>query len=410
MSDLNLLLNARLNDKTLQASADKAFANLKLGNLQKKLGDLGFKEAGRKMETEMSSTGQSLLKITQTFVDGINRELKTITIGKIDDKTGMFQNKGTQIQSITEKYQKLNSALKIVNKSQDDFGRTITTTIDTAKGLKTVITEFTTAQGSNVKKTQEYNLASKELISTLTEVNKDTTDTAKKSEQLASSQEKAKKSTKDLANEQNNLSNSTKKLGQSFSDIITKVAKFYLASLPIRAVQTMVTNATEAVKEFDKAFTELAKVSSLSGNSLREYADTLADIGTEVARTKTEMVQTATELTKAGYNPQDVETLSKLVALYQNTADEELSAADATSVLVSQMKAFGVEAENAIHITDAINKVSQDFAVSSGDIGRGLTQAGAALSTYGNSFDQTIGLITAGTEIFQGKSQQVARG
>ena len=78
--------------------------------------------------------------------------------------------------------------------------------------------------------------------------------------------------------------------------------------------------------------------------------------------------------------------------LYQNTADEELSAAEATSVLLSQMKAFDYEADNAIHVTDAINQVSQDFAVSSGDIGKGLTQAGAALSTYGNSFDQTIGL------------------
>ena len=40
--------------------------------------------------------------------------------------------------------------------------------------------------------------------------------------------------------------------------------------------------------------------------------------------------------------------------LYQNTADEELSAAEATSVLISQMKAFCYEADNAIHVTDAI--------------------------------------------------------
>lgn len=39
-----------------------------------------------------------------------------------------------------------------------------------------------------------------------------------------------------------------------------------------------------------------------------------------------------------------------------------------------------------------------------------MTAAGAALNTYGNSFEETIGLVTAGTEIFHGKSQQVARG
>ena len=104
------------------------------------------------------------------------------------------------------------------------------------------------------------------------------------------------------------------------------------------------------------------------------------------------MVEMATEFKKGGFSEQDSAQLAQLSALYQNTADEELSAAEATSVLISQMKAFGYEADNAIHVTDAINQVSENFAVSSGDIGKGLTQAGAALSTYGNSFDQTIGL------------------
>lgn len=46
-------------------------------------------------------------------------------------------------------------------------------------------------------------------------------------------------------------------LGQSFSDIIVKVAKFYLASLPIRAVQNAITSAIQSVKDFDSAVTEL---------------------------------------------------------------------------------------------------------------------------------------------------------
>lgn len=96
--------------------------------------------------------------------------------------------------------------------------------------------------------------------------------------------------------------------------------------------------------------------------------------------------------------------------LYQNIADEELSAADASAVLISQMKAFRFEANEAEHVIDSINEVANKNAVASGDIGRGLTQAGAALSTYGNTFEETIGLITAGTEIFQNRSQQVARG
>ena len=36
--------------------------------------------------------------------------------------------------------------------------------------------------------------------------------------------------------------------------------------------------------------------------------------------------------------------------------------------------------------------------------------ASAGMATYGNSFEQTIGLVTAGTEIMVGRSSQVARG
>lgn len=363
--------------------------------------------------TKINFEGLEVFKTITTYVDNAGNSIQRLT-------RSLKEADGSLIP-ITDEVSKISTKLKDVNKSTVETSREVNKFRNETGGLTTVIREvnaqgekFTTTIketnngiGRITKSTEVYNDTLQKTVSKHTET---ISDQAKVVDGIKKEQEALEKSIKkkiEDANASQKASNANKKFGQSFSDIITKVTKFYLASLPIRVVQTMITNATEAVKEFDKAFTELAKVSSLSGDSLKEYADTLADIGTEVARTKTEMVQIATELTKAGNDPQDVEILSELVALYQNTADEELSAADATSVLVSQMKAFDIEAEEAIHITDAINQVSQDFAVSSGDIGRGLTQAGAALSTYGNSFDQTIGLITAGTEIFQGKSQQV---
>ena len=54
--------------------------------------------------------------------------------------------------------------------------------------------------------------------------------------------------------------------------------------------------------------------------------------------------------------------------MFQNVADESLSAGDSASFIIAQMKAFGIEADNAIHIVDAVNAVSNNFAVSSGDL------------------------------------------
>ena len=63
------------------------------------------------------------------------------------------------------------------------------------------------------------------------------------------------------------------------------------------------------------------------------------------------MTEAATEFKKGGYSDEDA------ASLYQNIADEELSASDASAVLISQMKAFNIQAQDSTHIIDAINEV-----------------------------------------------------
>ena len=55
------------------------------------------------------------------------------------------------------------------------------------------------------------------------------------------------------------------------------------------------------------------------------------------------------------------------------------------------MKAFNIEASNATHVIDAVNEVSNNFAVSSTDVATALTKTSSAMSVLGNDFEQTIG-------------------
>ena len=80
------------------------------------------------------------------------------------------------------------------------------------------------------------------------------------------------------------------------------------------------------------------------------------------------MVEGATEFRKNSFNDEDSANLAQVSAMFQNVADESLSAGDSASFIIAQMKAFGIEADNAIHIVDAVNAVSNNFAVSSGDL------------------------------------------
>lgn len=82
-----------------------------------------------------------------------------------------------------------------------------------------------------------------------------------------------------------------------------------------------------------------------------------------------------------------------------------MSAGDSASFIIAQMKAFGIEAGNAEHIIDAVNAVSNNYAVSSGQLAKNLGNMSAALSVGNNSFEESLGLLTAGTEVTRNASK-----
>lgn len=85
--------------------------------------------------------------------------------------------------------------------------------------------------------------------------------------------------------------------------------------------------------------------------------------------------------------------------MYTNIADEEISAADASEFIIAQLKAFNLESENlnetlknSYRVIDAVNEVSNNFAVSSSDIAMNLGKASSVMANAGNSLEQMIGL------------------
>lgn len=90
-------------------------------------------------------------------------------------------------------------------------------------------------------------------------------------------------------------------------------------------------------------------------------------------------------------------------------ADEAISAGDAASFIISQMTAFNITAEDAAKITDSVNEVANQFSVSSADLSNSIGNASSALAVGNNTFEQTLALLTAGTEITR-NANKVSRG
>ena len=117
------------------------------------------------------------------------------------------------------------------------------------------------------------------------------------------------------------------------------------------------------------------------------------------------MVEAATEFRKNSFNDSDSATLAKVATMFTNVADESMSAADSASFIIAQMKAFNIEAGDAEHIIDAVNAVSNSYAVSSGQLAKNLGNMSAALAVGNNSFEESLGLLTAGVEVTRNASK-----
>jgi TP901 family phage tail tape measure protein len=111
------------------------------------------------------------------------------------------------------------------------------------------------------------------------------------------------------------------------------------------------------------------------------------------------MVEASAEFRKAGFDDSQSAILAQTASLFQNVADEEVSAGDAANFLISQMTAFNIEASDTINIVDAINEVSNNFAVSSSQLSSGLSVVASSSAVMGNSMEETIALMTAMTEV-----------
>lgn len=196
---------------------------------------------------------------------------------------------------------------------------------------------------------------------------------------------------------------------QSFTTYMSVTTVFYQT---IHTIRDMI----DEVTELDGALVELKKVTDLEGESLKQFTKEAYEAGANVAKTGTEMVEAATSFAKAGYSKDQILQLGEVATMYTNIADEAISSADAADFIIAQLKAFNLESKdmnetlsNAYHIIDAVNEVSNNFAVSSSDIATNLGKASSVMANAGNSMEQMIGLMTAGTEVTRNASK-VANG
>lgn len=389
--------NQRLEELSFGGSNGSGSASTAWGDLETQLKNINLTSEELEqnfldVKTAMDSSGNS----TTTYNNGLDT---TVKIYKRATEEG--EEYKVTLEKINQENKNTASSAKYIDSSANALkrlGLNADEVLDITKAMNNDSTSsWTMARKSiNANGDAVYELRNNlDKVVTVTQKNVDGTN------QFSASLKQVTNNAKEATKEAGTWGYSWKRAWQSFLTYMSVTDIFF-------RVKNAIMDMVEEVEELDEALVELQKVTDLEGESLEKFIDNAYEAGETVAKTGTEMIEAATAFAKAGFKENALD-LGTIASMYTNIADEEISAADAADMIIAQIKAFNIEAENSIHIIDAINEVSNNFAVSSADISRNLGKASAVMANAGNSLEQYIGLMTAGTEITRNASK-VANG
>ena len=165
-------------------------------------------------------------------------------------------------------------------------------------------------------------------------------------------------------------------------------------------VINVIKKTASTVTELNTQITELAKVSEQSSKQIYADFDSYADIAKEVRGTISDTIAATADWSKNGYSIPDSKQLAEISQLYKNVGDG-IDIDTANESLISTLKGFQLEADQAEHIVDVFNEVSNNEAISSGGIGEALQRSAASFNAASTSLEKSVSLVTATNSVLQ---------
>ena len=201
----------------------------------------------------------------------------------------------------------------------------------------------------------------------------------------------------DVASTGNMGKNFFSQIGSRLTDMNSKfVAQFLSWQDWIRYLQ----QAASIVIDLNTQITELAKVSEQTSKQIYNDFDSYADIAKEVRGTISDTIAATADWSKNGYSIPDAKQLAKVSQLYKNVGDG-INIDEANESLISTLKGFQLEADQAEHIVDVFNEVSNNESISSGGIGEALQRSAASFNAANTSLEKSVALVTATNSVLQ---------
>ena len=191
-----------------------------------------------------------------------------------------------------------------------------------------------------------------------------------------------------------------KTFGQRMQETFSRIMRFTGITSLFMALSRGFKELLSNVKELDTAMVNLRRVTEESdqvySDVFKNATATAKDLHTEI----TNIVEATAEFAKLGYDINESQELAKAAIVYQNVGWIS-STEEATKSLISTMKAFNIEAEDAMEIVDKFDKIGNSFAIDSEGVGEALQRSASSLATANNTLSESIGLIVSANNVIQ---------
>jgi TP901 family phage tail tape measure protein len=373
----------KMEDGTYNIANGLELMNTKITHSVEQLSKVQDKTSSLKKEAETlinSFSGNGLLN--NSFVQTLQNQLDGINIDKgskeIEEFVGQLKKLKTsenQIISLTQHLEKLENSVNEI------------------KGTKSL----NLMDNSQLVVLGQAESAIKNVKNTIVDLQNGTTKTSTEIRNLISNSKSAGAT---MVQEFSEATTTVSGLGSAFKNL----ANYLIGGSGILLAIQTVKNAFDDLREIDGALIDISRVADFDDQGLKAYTQQANTLGRELNQTTQDILDTSYAVAKLGYNLEEQgHELVKWTSIFANVGDIDINTA--MGDLVTILKGFNMEASESERIINAFNNVSNNMAISAGDIGEAFKSSASNLHLANTSLEEGIGLISGATEVLQDASR-----
>lgn len=199
--------------------------------------------------------------------------------------------------------------------------------------------------------------------------------------------------------------NQTATLSQQVANATNRISGMFTGYMLLRRAMSTIREMIDQAIELDDAMTQMRIVTRASDEQFARFGDTISATAQKVAAPIKDLVDASTTFARLGYDIDTSAKLAEYTGMLQQVGD--IDAGSAQDAITSIMKAFPKDADvkDIESVMDKLVETGNNFPISVSDIATGMTNASSALAAAGNSFDQSVALLTAANVTIQDASK-----